>query len=65
MNREQIQEAYLKLLNEKIDKENEIIKDAKTRGIWKEGLDSNEELFAELKAEFERKVKELKEQLDN
>ena len=64
MNKEQIQAEYLELLNRKIDEESRIIEDAKKRGIWKEGLDSNEELFAELKASFEKQVEELKSKLD-
>lgn len=64
MNKEQIQAEYLELLNRKIDKASRIIEDAKKRGVWKEGLDSNEELFAELNASFARQVEELKSKLD-
>lgn len=60
MNREQIQKDYLKLLKWKIDEEDKIIEAAKKAGNWKHGLDSNEELFAELEKEFAEKVKKLK-----
>lgn len=60
MNREQIQKDYLNLLKWKIDEEDKIIEAAKKAGNWKRGLDSNEELFAELEKEFAEKVKKLK-----
>ena len=60
MNREQAQTEYLDLLNKKVDEENKIIEDAKRKGIWKPGLDSNRELFKELDVEFARKIEELK-----
>lgn len=65
MNKEQIQAEYLKLLNKKIDDEEKIIEDAKKKGIWKEGLDSNRELFTELDAEFAKNVELLKSKLDS
>lgn len=60
MNKEQIQVEYLKLLNQKVDDENKIIIEAKKRGIWKEGLDSNNELFVELNTKFVKSIEELK-----
>ena len=60
MNKEQIQVEYLKLLNQKVDDENKIIIEAKKRGIWKEGLDSNNELFVELNTKFAKSIEELK-----
>ena len=60
MNKEQIQVEYLKLLNQKVDDENKIIIEAKKRGIWKEGLDSNNELFVELNTKFAKNIEELK-----
>ncbi len=60
MNREQAQAEYLELLNRKLDEERIIIEDAKQKGIWKPGLDSNRELFKELDVEFARKIEELK-----
>lgn len=41
MNREQAQAEYLDLLNRKLDEEKKIIEDAKQKGIWRDGLDSN------------------------
>ena len=60
MNREQVQAEYLDLLNKKLDEEEKIIEDAKKRGIWKDGLDTNRELFKDLDVEFKRKIMELK-----
>lgn len=60
MNREQAQAEYLDLLNKKLDEEEKIIEDAKKRGIWKDGLDTNRELFKDLDVEFSRKIMELK-----
>lgn len=60
MNREQAQTEYLELLNKKLDEEKKIIEDAKRKGIWKAGLDSNRELFAALDAEYAKKIEELK-----
>ena len=65
MNKAQIQGEYLKLLNKKIDDEKKIIEDAKKKGIWKEELDSNRELFTELDAEFAENVELLKSKLDS
>lgn len=60
MNREQAQVEYLDLLNKKHDEEKRIIEDAKRRGIWRAGLDSNRELFVALDAEYAKKIEELK-----
>ena len=60
MNKKQAQAEYLSLLNKKLDDEEKIIEDAKKRGIWKDGLDTNRELFKELDVEFSKKVMELK-----
>lgn len=60
MNREQAQTEYLELLNRKLDEERRIIEDAKQKGIWQPGLDSNRELFASLDAKYARKIEELK-----
>ena len=60
MNREQAQAEYLDLLNKKLDEEEKIIEDAKKRGIWKDGLDTNRERFKDLDVEFSRKIMELK-----
>lgn len=60
MNKRQAQAEYLNLLNKKLDEEEKIIEDAKRKGIWKDGLDSNRELFKELDTEFARKIEKLK-----
>lgn len=51
---------YLELLNKKLNKEEKIIEDAKQKGVWKPGLDSNRELFIEIEREFTEKIEELK-----
>ncbi len=60
MNKEQANAEYLKLLNEKLNEENKIIESAKKKGIWRDGLDSNKELFKELDAKFERDMETLR-----
>lgn len=60
MNREQAQTEYLELLNKKLDEEKNIIEDAKRKGIWRAGFDSNRELFAALDAEYAKKIEDLK-----
>lgn len=60
MNSEQAQNEYLELLNKKLDEEEKIIESAKRKGIWRAGLDSNRELFAELDAEYAKKIETLK-----
>ena len=63
MNREQVQAEYLELLNKKLDEEKKIIEDAKQKGIWRDDLDSNRDLFTELDAEFAKKIEKLKERI--
>ena len=64
MTKEQVEEEYRKLLHETIAAENRIIKEAKESGKWKPGLDSNKELFKDIKKEFYRKINELKNSVD-
>lgn len=64
MNKVQIQAEYLELLKRKIDEEDELIEAAKERGIWKEGLDSNQEFFVELNAKFAKQVETLKSKIE-
>lgn len=45
MTREQAEIEYKKIMKNSLDRESEIVKDAKKKGIWKMGLDSNNELF--------------------
>ena len=63
MTKEQIQDEYIKTLrdwNEEVDR---IIKDAKENGNWEPGLDSNQELFAEVDRKYKDKIELLKKQI--
>ena len=64
MNKEQVEEEYRKLLRETIAAEDRIMKEAEENGTWKPGLDSNKELFKDIKKEFYRKINELKNSVD-
>lgn len=60
MTKEQAQKEFLKLLEQKVKEEDKIIKDAKEKGLWKQGLDSNNELFIDLNNEYKKKIELLK-----
>ena len=60
MIKEQAQKEFLKLLEQKVKEEDKIIKDAKEKGLWKQGLDSNNELFIDLNNEYKKKIELLK-----
>ena len=64
MNKEQAQAEYLKLLQQKIESEEKIMEEAKKKGIWKQGLDSNNLLFAENSKKFKEKIELLKTMVD-
>ena len=64
MTKEQVEEEYRKLLRETIAAEDRIMKEAEENGTWKPGLDSNKELFKDIKKEFYRKIDELKNSVD-
>ena len=64
MTKEQVEEEYRKLLRETIAEENRIMKESEENGTWKPGLDSNKELFKDIKKEFYRKINELKNSVD-
>lgn len=64
MTREQAEIEYKKIMKNSLDRESEIVKDAKKKGIWKMGLDSNNELFQELYEETWRKISVLKTMVD-
>ena len=49
-----------RIIGERNDKADRIIMDAKAKGIWKPGLDSNRELFKELDLETKKKLEALK-----
>ena len=56
MTKEQAQKEFVKLLEQKIKEEDQIIQEAKEKGIWKQGLDSNSDLFIEVNEKFKKKI---------
>ena len=64
MTKEQAQKEYLELLKWYVDEEDKIVERAKAEGRWRMGLDSNKDLFVELKAELQRKINALKSMVD-
>lgn len=60
MNEKQIKEEYEKIVKETSKKTLAILKEADEKGILKPGLDSNKELFAEVKEEARKKLDLLK-----
>ena len=64
MTKEQAQKEYLELLKWYVDEEDKIVERAEVEGRWRKGLDSNRELFVELKAELREKVEKLKSMID-
>lgn len=60
MTKEQAQEEFIKLLKQKVKEEDRIIEEAKENGLWKQGLDSNNELFIELNNKYNKKIELLK-----
>ena len=64
MTKEEAEKEYLKLLKKHVDDNNKIIEKAKKEGIWKSGLDSNNEFFTQSKEEFMKKVELLKTMVD-
>ncbi len=64
MTKEQAQKEYLELLKWYVDEEDKIVERAEAEGRWRKGLDSNRELFVELKAELREKVEKLKSMID-
>ncbi len=55
---------YVKLLDERNRKAEQIIASAKAEGKWLMGLDSNKALFKELDEEYWSKIQELIKQID-
>lgn len=53
----------MKILEENVRENHEIIKSAKENGSWKSGLDANRDLFEESNRRFQKKIKELKDRL--
>ena len=64
MTKEQAQKEYLELLKWYVDEEDKIVERAEEEGRWRKRLDSNRELFVELKAELREKVEKLKSMID-
>lgn len=65
MNKEQAKKEYEKIIHEGNEKNMAIIEDAKKKGIWKQGLDSNKELFIENDNETKRKIELLMKMIDS
>ena len=65
MNKEQAKKEYEKIIREGNEKNMAIIEEAKKKGIWKQGLDSNKELFIENDNETKRKIELLKKMIDS
>ncbi len=64
MTKEEAKKEYIKIIDEANQKCDEIEKEAKKKGLWSPGLDSNNHLFREVDEEALRKIKELKAQVD-
>ncbi len=62
--KEEAQKEYLELLKWYVDEEDKIVERAKAEERWRMGLDSNKDLFVELKAELQRKINALKAMVD-
>ena len=59
MTREQANDEAKRIFDELVKKKIEIEAEAKKKGIWKMGLDSNSELFKEVNEEMQEKLKLL------
>ena len=64
MNKQQADIEARKIFQERNEKANEIIRQAKKDGIWQMGLDSNRELFKELDRETKKKLEKLASMID-
>lgn len=65
MNKEEFNIKAKELYNEWLKKTNEIEKNAKENGVWKNyGLDTNNHLFTDLNNEYKEKMNFLKSMLD-
>lgn len=65
MTREQANQEAAKLFKELSIQHDEIMKQAKKKGTWKQGLDSNRELFVEVDNEAKEKLRLLKSMIDD
>ena len=64
MNKEQAKKEYDKIIREANEKTISIMEEAKKNGTWKQGLDSNKELFAKHNEETKNKIKSLISMID-
>lgn len=64
MNKEQAKKEYIKIIQNRNAKAEEIKAKAQKDGTWKPGLDSNNALFKEIDNEAKRKIESLKLLLD-
>lgn len=65
MTKEQAKKEYEKIILDRNKKADLIIKEAKEKGVWKPGLDSNNHLFKEIDAEAKRQIELISSQIDN
>ena len=64
MDKEQAKKEFNKIIQETVNKEDIIEEEAKKNGKWKQGLDSNNELFKEVNEEARRKIELLASMID-
>lgn len=65
MTREQANQEAAKIFKELSIQHDEIMKQAKQKGTWKQGLDSNRELFVEVDNKAKEKLRLLKSMIDD
>ena len=64
MNKEQAKIEYIKIIDDRNKQAEQIMQEAKKKGTWKMGLDSNRGLFAELDKKTIEKIERLKSMID-
>lgn len=64
MNKAQAKTEYIKIIQNRNAKAEEIKAKAQKNGTWKKGLDSNNELFKEIDNEAKKKIESLKMLID-
>ena len=65
MTREQANQEATKIFKELAMQHEEITKQAKQKGIWQQGLDSNRKLFVEVDNKAKEKLRLLKSMIDD
>ncbi len=63
--REEANKEAQRIIRERNRKADEIILEAKEKGTWRMGLDSNRDLFKKLDEETKKKLRELKARIDD